>query len=167
MPAGWTTIDADGDGHAWKLSTEIFEQGHGCYNSADMIVSQSYINDIGPLTPDNYLVTPKVKIGKNAKFSFYACAQDGNYSAEHFSILISTADSSDVASYQTLGEWTISKAEGLRRPRGENDQSMWILYSVDLSYYYGQDVFLAIRHHDCTDQYILDVDCIRLEASNN
>ena len=41
-------------------------------------------------------------------------------------------------------------------------QGSWYQYTVDLSSYAGQDIWVAIRHFNCTDQFILNVDDIVL-----
>ena len=153
MPAGWTTIDADGDGNNWS---DLGMDGH---NGGACISSQSYINYVGPLTPDNYLVSPAVTLGGSSTFSFWACAQDANYAAEHFGVAVSD----DGVNFTTIQEWTIgAKAEVKGAVRDGRDQSAWTQYTVDLSAYAGEGRFIAIRHFNCTDQFYLNVDDIEL-----
>ncbi len=153
MPAGWTTIDADGDGNNWS---DLGMDGH---NGGACISSQSYINYVGPLTPDNYLVSPAVTLGAGSTFSFWACAQDANYAAEHFGVAVSD----DGVNFTTIQEWTISAKGAVKGAiRDGRDQSAWIQYTVDLSAYAGEGRFIAIRHFNCTDQFYLNVDDIEL-----
>ncbi len=153
MPAGWTTIDADGDGNNWS---DLGMDGH---NGGACISSQSYINYVGPLTPDNYLVSPAVTLGGSSTFSFWACAQDANYAAEHFGVAVSD----DGVNFTTIQEWTISAKGAVNGAiRDGRDQSTWIQYTVDLSAYAGEGRYIAIRHFNCTDQFYLNVDDIEL-----
>ena len=153
LPAGWTTIDADGDGNNWS---DLGMDGH---NGGACISSQSYINYVGPLTPDNYLVSPAVTLGAGSTFSFWACAQDANYAAEHFGVAVSD----DGVNFTTIQEWTISAKGAVNGAiRDGRDQSTWIQYTVDLSAYAGEGRFIAIRHFNCTDQFYLNVDDIEL-----
>jgi hypothetical protein len=161
MPSGWTTIDADGDGYNWNLASNTMGTGYGHNGSSDMIFSQSYDNNYGALTPDNYLVSPQVTLAAGSTFSFYACAQDASWAAEHFGVAISDNGTSG---WTMVQEWTMSaKGQPYAGPRGMRDQGNWYQYTVDLSAYAGQK-YIAIRHFNCTDMFYLDVDDIELTA---
>ncbi len=145
----WTTIDADGDGNAWYPLVNEDVPGHD--GSLGIATSASYFGYA--LTPDNYLVSPPITFG--GSISFYACAQDANWAAEHFGVAISTNGNTNAASFTTIQEWTMN-ADGTR------EQGTWGLYTVDLSDYTGQTGYVAIRHFDCTDQFRLNVDDITI-----
>ena len=146
----WTLIDADGDAHNWQLPSE---GGMGFGNSNGMMVSYSYDNaSSSPLTPNNFLVSPRVTLPENAVMLFYASAMDEAYPAEHFGVAISTTVNDDPSAFTLLQEWTLS-AKG-----DENRQGGWHRYSVDLSAYAGQEVYLAIRHFNSTDKFAICVD---------
>ncbi|MBR5631864.1 MAG: choice-of-anchor J domain-containing protein [Bacteroidales bacterium] len=146
----WTLIDADGDAHNWQLPSEG-SMGFG--NSNGMMVSYSYDNaSSSPLTPNNFMVSPRVTLPENAVMLFYASAMDEAYPAEHFGVAISTTVNDDPSAFTLLQEWTLS-AKG-----DENRQGGWHRYSVDLSAYAGQEVYLAIRHFDSTDKFAICVD---------
>ena len=173
---GWTNIDADGDGYEWVLGSAcggiyLVEGGSlagtGHNSSADMVTSGSYSNFTqDALTPDNYLVSPQITLG--GSITFWACAQDGSYAAEHFGVAVSTTGNTDAADFTTIAEWTFgSRSANVLRssnaPRGGNrDQAEWVQYTVDLSAYSGQG-YVAIRHFDCTDMFMLNVDDINIE----
>ena len=146
----WTLIDADGDAHNWQLPSE---GGMGFGNSNGMMVSYSYDNaSTSPLTPNNFLVSPRVTLPENAVMLFYASAMDEAYPAEHFGVAISTTVNDDPSAFTLLQEWTLS-AKG-----DENRQGGWHRYTVDLSTYAGQEVYLAIRHFNSTDKFAMCVD---------
>ena len=146
----WTLIDADGDAHNWQLPTA---GGMGFGNSNGMMVSYSYDNaSTSPLTPNNFLVSPRVTLPENAVMLFYASAMDEAYPAEHFGVAISTTVNDDPLAFTLLQEWTLS-AKG-----DENRQGGWHRYTVDLSAYAGQEVYLAIRHFNSTDKFAMCVD---------
>ncbi|MBQ8761575.1 MAG: choice-of-anchor J domain-containing protein [Bacteroidales bacterium] len=162
---GWTTIDADGDGNNWLNSNEVLGQGNGYNGSNYFAMSESYINYVGPLNPDNYLVSPeKISVSAGTKISFWACAQDENYPFEHFGVAVSTAGNSSASDFTTISEWTIN-AKGSRQGERSLRQSAWTQYEADLSEYAGQEVYVALRHFNCTDQYFLDVDDIAITSS--
>ena len=155
----WTLIDADGDGYNWQLPT-IGGMGHG--GTDGMLVSYSYDNaTTSPLTPNNYMVSPRVTLPSvGGIISFWACAMDEQYCAEHFAVSISTTVNNDPMAFTTLQEWTLNaKGEG-------NRQGTWRQYSVDLSNYAGQEVYLAIRHFNCTDMFAICVDDIFIGDEN-
>lgn len=163
----WTTIDADGDGYNWMLLTQkLGDPGYGHNASNDGVLSQSYDNDHGVLYPDNYLISPRSTISNSSVFSFWACAQDASYAAEHFAVAVSTSGTNP-SNFNTIYEHTISaKGERYGGTRGTREQSTWLQYTIDLSSYAGQNVYIAIRHFNCSDQFYLDVDDIRLGTSS-
>ncbi|MCR5013170.1 MAG: choice-of-anchor J domain-containing protein [Bacteroidales bacterium] len=161
IPSSWATIDADGDGNCWERSSELMA-GYNItpHTGVDMVSSASYINNVGPLTPDNYLVTPAVTLG--ATFSFWACAQDAAYAAEHFGIAVSTGSQTNASSFTTIQEWTLTaKTHGngvAGVSRSGRSEGNYYQYIIDLSAYAGQTGYIAIRHFNCTDMYFLNID---------
>ena len=152
---GWTTIDADGDGYNWVLGSAeggvyISEQasmvGQG-HSPLDLVASGSYSNITGVLHPDNYLVSPKVQLG--GKITFWAKGQDANYAAETFGVAVSTTDNINPESFTMVGEKKTSTAE-------------WVQYEFSLSDYAGQEGYVAIRHYDISDMFVLNVDDIEI-----
>ena len=138
---GWTANDEDGDGYNWEQSTTI-----GAYNESNgCVVSASFINNVGALTPNNWLVSPQVELG--GTFSLYAVAQDQAWPQEHFGIYVST----DGESFTLMGEWTLSAGD-------------WKQYSVDLRAYTGQNGNIAVRHFNCTDKFSIKVDHFVLDT---
>ena len=155
----WTLIDADGDGHNWQLP---LTDGMGHSGTDGMLVSYSYDNaTTSPLTPNNFMVSPRVTLpAVGGIMSFWACAMDETYAAEHFAVSISTTVNNDPMAFTTLQEWTLNaKGEG-------NRQGTWRQYSVDLSAYAGLEVYLAIRHFNITDMFAICVDDIFIGDEN-
>ena len=159
----WTTIDADGDGHNWKI---FAEGGHGYEGSDGILVSYSYDNSSNTaLTPDNFLVSPQVTVPEGGYIGFLACALDEDYAEEHFAVSISTTVNDDPAAFTTLQEWTMtakSSSVGNLRDNRDSRQGRWNTYSVNLSSYAGQEVYLAIRHFNCSDQFAICINNIVL-----
>ena len=152
---GWTTIDADGDGYNWVLGSaeggvyiaegaSMVGQGH---SPLDLVASGSYSNITGVLHPDNYLVSPKVQLG--GKITFWAKGQDADYCAETFGVAVSTTDNINPESFTLVGEKKTSTAE-------------WVQYEFSLSDYAGQEGYVAIRHYDISDMFVLNVDDIEI-----
>ena len=176
----WTTIDADGDGFGWVLGSEcggiyLVENGslagYGHDDSNDLVTSGSYSNFTNlALTPDNYLVSPQINLG--GSITFWAQAQDAGYPEEHFGVAVSTTVNDDVDAFTTIQEWTMtSKGTGAKANpgttrSGNRSQGSWYQYTVDLSDYAGETGYVAIRHFNCTDEFLLNVDDIVIEQPN-
>ena len=140
LPDGWTTIDADGDGNCWDVTSDIPDYAHG---GEAFMSSASYHNDKGVLTPDNWLVSPRLPL--NGMLKVWMKGQDPNDFLEHVAIYVSTAGNT-VADFAdvVLPETVVSNE--------------YVEYTVNLSQYGGEQGYIAIRHFNCTDQYRLDVD---------
>ena len=153
---GWTTLDGDGDGHCWEPS--IGGMGH---NSNGMVMAYSRDYATGePLTPNEYLVSPRLVLSEDwPVIRFYACALDEIYPAEHFGVSISTTVNNDPLAFTLLSEWTIAAKDA------GNRQGNWYNYTVDLSAYTGQEVYVAIRHHYCSGQSAICIDDIEIDGT--
>ncbi len=139
LPSGWTTIDADGDGNNWYYN----EANERAYSGIGVATSASYINYEGALTPDNWLITPKIDL--NGTMRVWLSGQDPHYAAEHFAIYLSTSGNTVDDFTETLVLETIATDE-------------YVEYTADLSAYAGQQGYIAIRHFNVTDQFRLNVD---------
>ena len=166
---GWTVLKGD-EGNSpnnWMHNTEYptsnnnFSTGYGYNGSDGFMLSESYISGSSSgsgtaVTPDNYLVSPQVRLG--GSISFYAGARNPSYCAEKFSVMVSTTNNTNTDSFTTLATWTLSLSQA-----GYNSSP----YTVDLSAYSGMG-YVAIRHYDCYDQWFLCVDNITIvEGENN
>ena len=147
LPDGWTTIDADGDGYNWQVSQARSHSGSYCVQSA------SYDNGTNTaLTPDNWLISPEVTLG--GSMTFWVRGQDPNYPAEHFAVFLSQDGNDDPSKFTQ-----IYPATGEEIATGE-----YVQHTVDLSKYKGTG-YLAIRHFNVTDQFILNIDDIQILES--
>ena len=150
LPAGWTALDADGDGHswiAWDYSKDPYdENGNRISFDRKNVESASWIEE-GALTPDNWLISPQVPL--KGKLSLWAKGVDPAYADEPFAIYLSTTGK-DVADFTTvLIPETVA-------------QGVFTEYTADLSAYAGQVGYIAIRHFNVTDMYRLGVDNITI-----
>jgi len=142
LPNGWTTVDSDGDGNNWYVTSGVVHAGDGCVTSA------SWVNNT-VLTPDNWLISPAVELSGDATLSFWVAGQDPNYAAEHFSVYLSTtgtaiSDFTTTLLYDQVSTPTMTQ------------------YTVDLSPYSGQTVYIAFRHHNITDMFRLNLDDVEI-----
>ena len=99
----WTLIDADGDGHNWQLPST---GGMGFGGFDGMLVSYSYDNaTTSPLTPNNFMVSPRLIVPESGEMLFHASAMDEAYPAEHFGVAISTTVNDNPSAFTMLQEW--------------------------------------------------------------
>jgi PKD repeat protein len=147
VPSGWLNIDDDGDGYAWDCDWAY------PLNGAQSAGSASYINGIGPLNPDNWLITPQIDLSGygSADLTFWTKAQDGLYPADQIEVWVS--DSGDDVSDFTdkIFEFT----ETSTTPKE---------HIVDLSSYGGDQIYVAFRHTDSYDMYWIILDDIEITA---
>ena len=87
MPSEFSNMDLDGDGYMWEIASSPSSNVDGTYG----IVSASYDNNAGALTPDNWLILSGLEMG--GQMTFQARGQDPQYAAENFAIYVSTENS--------------------------------------------------------------------------
>lgn len=154
MPSDWTCIDADGDGIDWMCTSDVLGSGYGRNSSEGCAMSQSYDNNIGVLYPDNYLVSPKIKIN-GSTLTWYVAAQDANYPEEHYAVEVGTIENGKFTRKATVFEETFSGSS--------KAQTSWYQRSVDLSAYNGQGLQIAFRHYNCSDMFFLLIDDVKVQ----
>ena len=137
VPTGWTLIDADGDGQNWYVWNLTLDDG----TTQTTFSSNSYINNYGALTPDNWAITPQSTLGATVQFD--AWGQDPSYAGEHFQVYVSTTGT-EIADFTPISEEIV--ATGVQTT-----------YTFDLGPYAGEQGYIAIRHFNVTDMYILNV----------
>ena len=96
LPEGWTTIDNDGDGYNWISSTS--HSSSYCHSGTGLMYSQSWIYNVGSLTPDNWLITSQLELQGTMKV--WLRALDPSY-LDHFTIYLSTTGNS-VSDFTTV-----------------------------------------------------------------
>ena len=140
---------SSGTAHDWSSF------GHD--SSSGFMISESYISATsasgtayGAVTPDNYLVSPQVRLG--GSISFYAGARNTDYCAEKFSVMVSTTNNTNTASFTNVETFILNLSSA-----GYTSEP----YVVDLSAYSGMG-YIAIRHWDCYDQWVLCIDDITI-----
>ncbi len=153
--AGWTAFDASNDGrdHSWWHSSVFgvhrVERVGEAHSGVGQMMSETYCQASMmeySVPIDNYLVSPKVRVGQDAKFSFWARAHSSatnTWYGEHFGVAVSENGNASAADFVMLDEWTITKEDG----------NGWIEYTVDLAAYEGKEIYVAIRHFFTDEQW--------------
>lgn len=147
----WNTIDADGDGYNWEIRTNWDDQ-----SNPKSLTSRSvapYTED--PLFPNNFLVTP-YKLDCE-EISFIANVQDISHPAEHLSVAVSTVSGTNPEDFEIIWETTMT-AKGA---------GGWKYFDVDLRAYQGEEIYVAIIHNECSDQFMVNIDDITLYRTYN
>ncbi len=144
----FTIVDADNDGNAWDLETSKITTNSG----TNAMISKSYDNNKGALTPDNWLITPLTTLG--GTFSFYACGQDDSYYGEVFAV------------YVFAGEEMGNVSDFVKVSDDFTATATMTKYDIDLSAYEGKG-YIAIRHYNITDMFYLNVDDITITVPEN
>ena len=144
----WTFIDADGDGINWELAVYDPATGTGArvYEGTYCIASASYVNNVGALTPDNWLISAPFTATADAEISWYDIGQDASWCAENYSVYVLPADYTDIS--EATEVYT-----GVSGDEYEN-------HTASISAFAGQSVRIAFRHHDVTDMFRLNIDYI-------
>ena len=142
-----TLVDSDGDGYGWGVPpfTGVSRTGSSCYASA------SFINDVGVLTPNNWLILPQMNLtaGHGYTLTWYDGAVDSNYYDEHYAVYVSTTGSStsNFLTTSPVFQTTLTTHN-------------YTMHTVNLSAYAGQNINIAFRHYNSTDVYWLLLDDI-------
>ena len=141
---GWYWLDEDGDGNEWQW---MLGEGMNVPEGEGMMNSQSFINDFGPLTPDNWLISPVFEAG--TQVSFMMVGQDPAYAAEYIGVYVSTDGgqtwSDEIAGFTATGEVTTC--------------------FVDTAEYAGQMICVAFRHYNVTDMFSVNLDAVEVLGS--
>ncbi len=149
--AGWITLDADGDGYAWMNAEDVSPTLLSLSGEdSRCIISMSYHNSLGPLTPDNWLISPKFTVPRDTQLQWFTAGQSSEDFMEHYAVYISTGPQTDLSSYSLLYEETLSSGKTYKGA------------AADLTSYAGQQVYVAFRHYGVTDMFYLNLDGVGL-----
>jgi len=145
-PTGWSIVDADGDGFNWV------HWEYGPYEGDFVAASGSFDNSIGQLFPDNWLITPQLELspGTTNTLTYMVAPQDPNYTQDQYSILVSTTDANPTSFVEIYNETIMS--------------GNWEERTIDLPYA-GENIYVAFRHHSCTDWYYMRLDNVEISRS--
>ena len=149
----WFLVDSDGDGFIWMLASDYDLESEYVHNGEDCVLSMSYDNETGDvLYPDNWLISSLIQLPAEGglDLSWFDAALDGDYPADHYSVYVASGNTVDAfLTTEPVISITISTDE-------------WTKHTVNLDAYAGQDVYVAFRHHDCEDEFIMMIDDIAI-----
>jgi len=147
LPEGWTMVDHDGDGSNW------FPYSHAPHSGNTTITSASWTSQTGPLSPDNWLISPEITVADSSILSWWIAVQDFDFPVEHYSVMLS------VNGAQPENFTTELFAETT-----DTLNFVWQRKVIDLYQYAGETINLAWRHHASNDQFYIKFDDILLDC---
>ncbi len=157
-PVAWTTCqtfyDNDGDGNYW------FYQAFGDDTSDLSANSASYINGVGALTPDNWVIMGPIDLTNvsDALLEWQVMGLDPNWCQENYTIYVGSS-----SNYSDLINSSVSFNETITS--GGDACGSWANRSLDISAASGELVYIGMRHHDVTDMYYLNIDNVSVTSS--
>lgn len=152
----WTLLDEDGDGFNFiPYDPSIVQNGELNYLS-----SQSYDFDAGPLTPDNWAVSPAIDITGMAdlNLTYLVGAQDPDYADETYTVYVSTGN--------TIADFEASDVFYSENIGDDPALGELVLRELDLSSFDGETtIYLAFRHHDSEDMFYINFDDVTVTGN--
>ena len=148
---GWTTIDYNNDGHTWSTNP-YGTSGIPAHNSsAHFVGSSSWVGGSnGDITPDDFLVSPRIALTGSAVLSWWHRVAASGYPADHYSVYVSTTGNTAADFLATTPIFNCTP--------NSNDYNIWNQQMVDLSAYVGDTIYIAFRHHNCFGQFAILID---------
>lgn len=161
---GWLFADLDQDEHGWYYGNEL-----ASHSGMGILFSESYDNETKkPLTPDNWVVTPLMSLGTNNYVSFWVAGQDPDWAKEHYGVYVSLTlpeTYGDLENFEELFAATNPIDDPYesetKQYQGANGVKniLWQRIAVKIpATYDNKSVCIGIRHFDCTDMFILNLD---------
>jgi len=156
--SNWTLYDVDGDGNDCRAADVTSNMG----TTGGSAISNSWTSSSGPLTPDNIMVTTMpidlTTAGPNVTLFWSAGNPEttNNWWEEHYSVYITTGNTqTDITNATPVFTETLPSGGAM------------LNRSVNLGAYTGQQVYLAFRHYNCTDENWLTIDDIIIKEVPN
>ncbi|MDR0546222.1 MAG: choice-of-anchor J domain-containing protein [Dysgonamonadaceae bacterium] len=143
LPQCWENIDRNGDALAWGFDSDEY---------GGFAISRSWYADAA-LNPDNWLITPKLKMGSSGSQLEFWVGVNSEYPNEHLQIMVSTTNKTS-SSFTTVAEYNFTAAD------------TWVQKTVDLSAYNNQTIYLAFVHNQSTDNDYVIIDDIEINTQN-
>ncbi|MBR3486574.1 MAG: DUF2436 domain-containing protein, partial [Clostridia bacterium] len=151
----WTLVDADGDNYNWVQSFNATSY-LAAYEGNGYVYSRSWVGYTGykdVLYPDNWIISPAIEVPNvDPEVTFWAKNSSGSM-AETIAVYVLTSAEADAQAVPVMADF---------QPGTDYSQ-----YTVDLSDYAGETVFVAFRHYNCSDKfYGVAVDAVEVWGEN-
>lgn len=160
----WTTIDNDLDGYNWlsTLTETDFTATNFVNSGSSAALSHSYQNKDSEgtaiyqaLNPDNWMISPAISLPTGSyKLSWYSSCANPQYGEEKYAVYIATGN--------TVNDFLNNGTKLFE----DITSTTWEMQIANISAYAGQTVYVAFRHFDCTDQFVLGIDDVAITATS-
>jgi len=162
--ADYITVDSDGDTYGFgAINTALTDT-----DPLDVgFFSESYSNLVGPLTPDNWILSPEMTIPANTAsvtISLDVYASDSDWAGEKFSIgLYESIEDIDGQPY-TFHTETLTSAASASSPKTVSITIENVDAVTDFS---NLTVRMFVRHWDCTNMYRFVIDNMSVAVTSS
>ena len=154
-PDSWTNCqtfyDNDGDGNYWFYTT---------IDDSDNFTASSFSWNGSAFTPDNWVIMGPIDLTNvsDALLEWEVQALDPGYCNENYSVYVGSSNN-----YSDLLGSPVSYTETIES--GGDACGSWANRSLDISAATGDLVYIGLRHHDVTDEYLLSIDNVSVTSS--
>lgn len=160
----WTLYDEDGDANEWFV-VQIQEED-GTPVNTPVLRSASWSSLSGPLTPDNYAVSPAIDLtgedGTNTiTLTWNVSAADAAWSDENYTVYVATENS---VSELTSSSISFNELVSDNGPAGSEN---FYEKTLDLTSMAGETVYVGFRHHDVTNVFTIEIDDVSVTTEPN
>ena len=149
----WVATDLNSDGLQWIIDNA---SGIDANFGTGSLVSRSWTNANGPITPNNLVTSPVINLtnvtASNVKLIYNLASENSSYYAEHYAVYVTTTNVSTGILLSTPVFETTLSVGGFQTKQ------------IDLSSYIGQNVYISFRHFNCNDQNYLVIDNIEVKT---
>ena len=135
-PEGWTVIDGYA-GYGWKKGVKL---QHNC----------AYIQEVA--STENWLITPQLRPAAGENLHFSACI--GDYASTGELRIEVSMSGTEAGSFEVLDTYYTSKSKG--DAAHQLWKSEWKAYTIDLSAYVGQAIYIGFHQAGGTDRIYVD-----------
>ncbi|MBO4587767.1 MAG: choice-of-anchor J domain-containing protein [Bacteroidales bacterium] len=165
IPHTWISLDQDEDGYGWTDAVTLLNEWDalealedfavGGTGNAAVSISYTFTDDdYYALTPDNWLISPAIVIPSSGacELSWYSSV---SFEEDFVSVYVATSD--DVSAF-------LATAPVAAYSYDENQDYGPVLHTASLAAFAGQTVYLAFRHHNSEDGYVVSIDNVTISA---
>lgn len=159
----WTFVDADADANNWAVQDQSSVQGLGA--QGDLLTSFSLNpSTFNPLTPNNFASSTPIDCSTfenlSLRFKREAAGAPGAEAEKYSIYAISAANQGALTTALLTATPVYTETVAVSRVLDE--------ITVDLSALDGMNnVYIVIRHYDCTGQFFLAIDDVILEGDTS
>ena len=154
--------DSDSDGNSWGIGV-MDEDGDGLNNNR-YALSESYINNVGALSPDNWIIVGPIDLTQvtDANMTWNVRGLDASWCQENYSVYVGTEPnpSNLTASSISYNETIVSG------PMADACGVSWASRSLDISAASGTEAYIGFRHHAVSDMYQLHIDDLAVTSES-